>query len=107
MKALFTICGGWGNCENKDLRKLFERKEEEGKIFEWPSEQQLEELNEICSSCEHPLELHEDDCPVCRGTALNTSPFPLPSKFYATSITQYFYMCMNCMRFLYSSRKIS
>jgi DNA-directed RNA polymerase subunit RPC12/RpoP len=107
MKALFTICDGWKRCENKDLRELFERKMREGKNFKWPSERQIEELDKICSSCKHSLELKEEKCPVCGGTIFGTPAFPMPSEIKAVSATQYFYKCMNCERHLYSFIKIS
>jgi len=107
MKALFMLCEDWETCENKDLQDLFEKKVIEGKNFEWPTKQKLEELNEICSSCERSLELHEDECSVCGGTVLTTPPFPLPHEFETASTTKYFYECMSCKRLLYSFRKIS
>jgi uncharacterized protein with PIN domain len=106
MKTLFTFCEEWEHCKNKDLRELFERREVEGEDFKWPSEEKLEDLNKICSSCKYPLELQEEKCPVCGGELI-TPDVPVPSQFEEANNTRYFYRCMNCKRLLYSFREIS
>ena len=106
MKPLYEFCEGWENCENKDLRDLFEKKMIEGKKFEWPTEKKLEELKETCANCKHYLKIEEAECHVCGGTILTTPAFPLPSEIEEASITKYLYRCINCKRRLYSYRKL-
>ena len=106
MKALFSICDGWENCENEKIRDLREKVKIKRGNFVWPWGLVLEELDKICAECNHALEIKESECPVCGGTVLGIPEFPIPSEIKATSGSQYFYECMNCKRHLYSFHKI-
>ena len=106
MEILFRLCEGWETCRIEELRDLYDKREAEGKNFKWPSEQKINELNKICASCKHCLELHGAECPVCGGMVLITPRFPLPVEFEVASTIQYFYRCIRCKKLLYSSKKI-
>jgi hypothetical protein len=106
MKDLFNLCEGWENCRNKELGNLFEQMKNEGRNFKWPPKQKMRELNKICASCNHCLELRNDECPVCGGVVMTTPRFPLPFEFEVPSSTLYFYKCINCKKHLYSFEKI-
>ena len=106
MEALFNLCEGWETCGNKELKDLFEERMIQGKNFKWPTEQKMRELNKICASCSHCLELDSEDCPVCGGIVMTTPPFPLPFEFEVPSSVLYFYKCANCKKHLYSFEKI-
>lgn len=103
MKPLFEICEGWENCDNEDLRSLFERKIIEGKKFKLPKEKELEKLKKICRNCGHSLKIEKKECPMCERKDLITI---FPSDIEDASITIYRYKCKNCSRHLYSYKEL-
>jgi len=105
-KALFTICEGWETCRNKEIRTLYEQMKTEGEKLESPPRQKIRELNRICASCNHCLELQHDVCPVCGGVVMTTPRFPLPFEFEVPSSTLFFYKCINCKKHLYAFEKV-
>jgi len=117
MENLFMHCEGWENCENEDLKNLFEKKMVEGEKFKLPEGDELERLNKNCIKCNHSLEIEESKCPVCGNENLQGSPLvsfhekqprPIPiTSIESGGITQYFYRCENCKRLLYYHRKFS
>lgn len=100
MENLFEHCEGWENCKNEDLKSLFEKKMIEGNKFNWPKEEELNKLNEICLKCNHPLKIEERKCSVCGNDALQTLKLIIGGK--AGSIDIYNYRCESCDRVLYS-----
>ena len=101
MKKLFESCGSSENCENEDLKSLFENKMIKREEFKLPGEEELETLNELCKKCNHSLEIEESKCPVCGNENLQESPSvsvhekqpqPIPlTSIESGGVTQYFY----------------
>ena len=118
MGNLFEHCEGWENCENEDLKNLFENKMVEGEKFKLPEGDELERLNKICIKCNHALTIEERKCPVCENENLQASPWIAVDKEKKSSLpltsiesnagSQYFYKCENrdCERILYSHKKL-
>lgn len=107
MKALFNLCAGWETCRNVELRVLFEQRMNEGKNFKWPPKQKMIALNKLCASCNHSLELQNDECPVCGGVVITAPRFPLPGEIEPASNSAYYYKCIHCKRNLYSFERLA
>jgi hypothetical protein len=118
MENLFERCYNWQDCENEELKNLFEEKMIKGNKFSWPKEEKLDNLNKICSDCDRALKITEKKCPVCGQIELTGSPLrkwgeekkfilPLPSIEGGFG-SLHFYQCENkdCKRLLYSHKKL-
>ncbi len=103
MENLFEHCEGWENCENGNLKSLFENKMIKREEFKLPEGNELERLNKICIKCNHDLIIEEKKCPVCGNNDLQV---PLFYMGEAASTKIYNYYCDKCRRNLYSLGKL-
>jgi hypothetical protein len=101
MNPIFRSCEKWHTeiCWNELIRtSFFQTENEAGASLRTPF-QDMEELNNVCTACDVPLEIIKRECPVCGGYVFQDADIPMME---VDTLKIYNYWCSNCSRELFS-----